>query len=179
MKRLTQIFALSCLLASVLIFGAASANAGRMTRYGNWCGSGGSGRPIDAADAICKRHDKCYEANRRLTSKDYASLGSCRCDRRFLNEMRQVAPKLRRKYGNSFKYQKAMAYVRFMKRFFKMRKCIRSRYRSCRTKVKFRMTRVRSCRKILWKRRCFSTWKPRAKRYRSCRYKFRWGKGGR
>ena len=32
--------------------------------YGNWCGPGygeGNGAPIDALDAACMEHDKCYE----------------------------------------------------------------------------------------------------------------------
>ncbi len=28
--------------------------------YGNWCGAGGSGTPIDPTDAACRAHDLCY-----------------------------------------------------------------------------------------------------------------------
>jgi RHS repeat-associated protein len=28
--------------------------------YGNWCGAGGSGTPINATDAACMQHDVCY-----------------------------------------------------------------------------------------------------------------------
>lgn len=30
--------------------------------YGNWCGAGGAGTPIDSTDAACMRHDKCYDS---------------------------------------------------------------------------------------------------------------------
>nr|XP_042908599.1 phospholipase A2 homolog [Parasteatoda tepidariorum] len=29
--------------------------------YGNWCGLGGSGIPLDHIDRCCKMHDLCYE----------------------------------------------------------------------------------------------------------------------
>lgn len=48
--------------------------------YGNYCGPqhGGTGDPIDAVDAACKRHDECY-----------AQLGyfDCRCDQQLLEEL--------------------------------------------------------------------------------------------
>src|SRR5438067_1119330 len=30
--------------------------------YGNYCGKGGSGEPIDSIGACCQAHDNCYEA---------------------------------------------------------------------------------------------------------------------
>jgi len=48
--------------------------------YGNYCGPqhGGTGEPIDAVDAACKRHDECY-----------GELGyfDCRCDAQLLEEL--------------------------------------------------------------------------------------------
>ncbi|CAM9749526.1 unnamed protein product [Lampetra fluviatilis] len=29
--------------------------------YGNWCGIGGSGTPVDEIDGCCQRHDWCYD----------------------------------------------------------------------------------------------------------------------
>jgi len=47
--------------------------------YGNWCGPGhGGGTPIDAVDAVCMRHDQCYDA------KGYFD---CSCDRALIYEM--------------------------------------------------------------------------------------------
>ncbi|GFY50606.1 phospholipase A(2) [Trichonephila inaurata madagascariensis] len=28
--------------------------------YGNWCGYGGQGKPIDPIDECCRVHDNCY-----------------------------------------------------------------------------------------------------------------------
>jgi RHS repeat-associated protein len=32
-------------------------------QYGNWCGKGGAGQPIDNLDAACMIHDYCYSVN--------------------------------------------------------------------------------------------------------------------
>nr|QDC23068.1 phospholipase A2 [Cupiennius salei] len=37
--------------------------------YGNWCGLGGSGKPVDPVDECCQNHDICY---------DLATSGVCR-----------------------------------------------------------------------------------------------------
>ncbi|XP_074649296.1 acidic phospholipase A2 PLA-1-like [Tubulanus polymorphus] len=29
--------------------------------YGNWCGAGGSGKPVDEIDNCCMHHDHCYD----------------------------------------------------------------------------------------------------------------------
>lgn len=35
--------------------------SGGIPIYGNWCGPGhGGGPPIDAVDAVCRAHDRCY-----------------------------------------------------------------------------------------------------------------------
>jgi RHS repeat-associated protein len=41
--------------------GCASGLAGCVYFYGNWCGKGGSGAPVDAVDAACMVHDFLYE----------------------------------------------------------------------------------------------------------------------
>ena len=47
--------------------------------YGNWCGPGHGGGPaIDAVDAVCRAHDRCYG------SRGYFN---CRCDREGLRNM--------------------------------------------------------------------------------------------
>jgi hypothetical protein len=47
--------------------------------YGNWCGNNrGSGPAIDRVDAVCRRHDKCYDSRGNL---------DCSCDRELLRRM--------------------------------------------------------------------------------------------
>jgi len=48
--------------------------------YGNWCGPGhgGGGPPIDAVDAVCERHDHCY---------DERGYFDCSCDRELVAGM--------------------------------------------------------------------------------------------
>lgn len=45
-------------------FKAAGQGAGfsglNLMDYGNWCGKGGKGEPLDAFDACCRAHDNCY-----------------------------------------------------------------------------------------------------------------------
>jgi len=43
-------------------------NPEELTSYGNYCGFGGSGDPIDPIDSCCQAHDHCY---------DRARLGAC------------------------------------------------------------------------------------------------------
>ena len=59
--------------------GQPSAEGLSLPVYGNWCGPGhGSGTPIDAIDAACKRHDQCYDR------KGYFD---CQCDAKLISEL--------------------------------------------------------------------------------------------
>jgi len=166
---------------AVSIFGSTHAEAKwsgsrGFAGYGNWCGAGGKGKPIDEADEICYQHDKCFSRaeKRGMITKDYASIGPCHCDRTFLRKMSKVLPKLKKRYSFG-RYLKAKRHVLFMLGFFKLRKCIRSKRKVCKKAVK--MVKVKKCTKILGRHRCIDT--PALKKYRKCGYKFRFGKGGR
>ena len=39
--------------------------------YGNYCGKGGSGTPVDAIDRCCKAHDECYAKTKAKYSLCY------------------------------------------------------------------------------------------------------------
>jgi RHS repeat-associated protein len=42
-------------------------------QYGNWCGKGGAGQPIDTLDAACMVHDYCYSTNGFSFAENYTS----------------------------------------------------------------------------------------------------------
>jgi len=53
-----------------------------ITRYGNWCGKGNKGKPaIDALDALCYRHDKCYDRTEQWNKA---------CNRTFVYALRRL-----------------------------------------------------------------------------------------
>ena len=64
---------------------AADAVTGRDLYHGNYCGVGNAGPgapPVDELDAICKRHDECY---------DSAGHRSCNCDAQLRQDALDVA----------------------------------------------------------------------------------------
>lgn len=73
---------------AVLVFAAvmaapAGAEGLAFPVHGNWCGPWHSGGPaVDALDAACMRHDKCYET---------AGVLNCACDLAFMDELRRMA----------------------------------------------------------------------------------------
>jgi hypothetical protein len=44
--------------------------------YGNWCGTGGMGTPINAVDAACQQHDACYARHGYYAGDNYRPAGS-------------------------------------------------------------------------------------------------------
>jgi RHS repeat-associated protein len=60
--------------------------------YGNWCGPGGRGSPIDCIDRACKNHDECYDAcglragNRWFPPSLWSPCGA-KCDREFATDI--------------------------------------------------------------------------------------------
>jgi RHS repeat-associated protein len=64
--------------------------------YGNWCGPGGSGTPINCYDSACKRHDECYEDCgiewlSRWTPENIGSSCAMACDKELLNNWKNCA----------------------------------------------------------------------------------------
>ena len=54
-----------------------------LANYGNWCGKGNRGTAaVDALDALCREHDKCYER-----TKDWGNRG---CNRTFVYAIRRL-----------------------------------------------------------------------------------------
>ncbi|XP_076345200.1 phospholipase A2 Scol/Pla-like isoform X2 [Tachypleus tridentatus] len=43
--------------------------------YGNWCGLGGAGKPVDSIDECCMRHDLCYDRANDKSCKNYHNKG--------------------------------------------------------------------------------------------------------
>ncbi len=142
--------------------------------YGNWCGKGGKGKPIDEADQICYEHDMCGRQNKKLTTKDYAYINPCFCDRKFLKDMRKVLPKLRKRYKNKARFLKAKRHVKFMIQYFKLRKCVKSKLYQCETRK--RITIKKKCTKKLGKKICRKV--PHIEPYKWCGDKFKYGVGG-
>lgn len=96
--------------------------------YGNWCGKGGAGKPIDDLDQACMAHDKCYEsyAETHKIRKWYGTFGPCQCDEVFLRKLKIVKPALKRKYRSSkLKYFKAWRHLKLIKFLFSNHKCIK------------------------------------------------------
>lgn len=81
---------------------ASVADRAALDRYGNWCGGGhsGPGAPIDALDAACMRHDKCWASR---------GMYACSCNREFTAELSRIMGSL----GFRAKAYAAAAFVAF------------------------------------------------------------------
>lgn len=71
------------LITALLVHGCDTSvsrdQATRLVIYGNYCGlSNLGGIPVDGVDAICQRHDSCYDRNGYF---------NCDCDRKMLEEL--------------------------------------------------------------------------------------------
>jgi len=64
-------------------------------KYGNWCGTGGAGKAVDAVDEACRAHDRCY-ANNGLSALDNIT-GSSQalqgCNQKLCDSARQIMGK--------------------------------------------------------------------------------------
>lgn len=64
--------------------------------YGNYCGPGGSGEPVDCYDSACKAHDECYEkcgvdAKTRWYPENLLSDCAWRCDKKLAKDFKDCA----------------------------------------------------------------------------------------
>ncbi|XP_074655230.1 phospholipase A2-like [Tubulanus polymorphus] len=49
-------------------------SAGDFENYGNWCGLGGEGKPVDPIDECCMHHDNCYKESRTGTCRSHINI---------------------------------------------------------------------------------------------------------
>lgn len=118
--------------------------------YGNWCGPGhpkrGNPPPIDAVDASCRRHDRCY------SKRGYSN---CRCDRNLIGGMPAA---IRR--TPSLKGKAAGAAIAA---FFTVWPCV------CRKRVCVplpKCTMVKRCKRVFGKRFCIRV--PKCRMVKRC-----------
>ncbi len=168
-----------CLFSEVAVAGWSGSQ--KWKGYGNWCGLGGRGRAIDALDAACKAHDRCFERYGKLKTKEpFATYGHCGCDAKFLRRLGVVLPVLKKQYSSSkTAYKKAYRHYLFIKKFYKIQKCVKRRQRVCKFRSRAETRKNMICNENFGSRQCRTVKYQELAKRRTCQMELIWGRGGR